>query len=104
LVDRKFTRRDLLRAGASMPALSAVLVGAAPAAELPLVSTADPVAKAMLYVENAAKAKGAKPGSHCGDCALYMGKAGAKTGPCSLFVGKSVYAAGWCMAWAAKPK
>lgn len=103
-MDRKFTRRDLLRAGAALPAVTAVLVGAATAAELPLVTTSDPVAKAMLYVENVANAKGAKPGSHCGDCALYMGKAGDKTGPCSLFVGKRVYAAGWCMAWAAKPK
>jgi hypothetical protein len=103
-VERRFTRRDLMRAVAAVPAVSMGLVSAAPAAELPLVTTSDPVAKAMLYVENAAKAKGAKPGSHCGDCALYMGKPGDKTGPCSLFVGKRVYAAGWCMAWAAKPK
>ena len=93
-----------MRAGAAMPAVAAGLIGTATAAEMPLVTTADPVAKAMLYVEDAAKAKGAKPGAHCGDCALYMGKPGDKTGPCSLFVGKRVYAAGWCMAWAAKPK
>ena len=87
-----------------MPVVAAGLVGTTRAGDLPLLTTADPVAKAMLYVADAAKAKDAKSGSHCGNCALYMGKAGDKTGPCSLYAGKSVYAAGWCTAWTAKPK
>lgn len=96
------TRRTLLRACAVAPIASLPL--AAAAADLPLVTSADPTAAALMYVDDATKAKAAKPGSHCGGCALYQGAANSKSGPCSLFPGKQVKATGWCMAWAQKPK
>jgi hypothetical protein len=73
------------------------------AADAPLVSEDDPTAKALKYVSDASTATGAKPGSKCGNCALYQGGAGSAQGGCLLFPGKSVKAAGWCSSWAAKP-
>jgi hypothetical protein len=72
------------------------------AADAPLVTADDPTAKALKYVDNAAKAVGAKPGSKCGSCALYQGAAGSAQGPCAIFPGKQVKSAGWCASWAPK--
>jgi High potential iron-sulfur protein len=70
---------------------------AAPAA---LLDGASPEAKAVKYVEDAAKATAATRGSSCANCALYQGAEGSKQGPCQIFPGKEVKAAGWCTSWA----
>ena len=100
---RSMSRRSLLRsvaAGAALASFTALRPGAARAAEGPLISESDPVAKAVKYVDDAKNAKAAKPGNTCANCALYQGKDGAKSGPCQIFPGKSVTAAGWCSSWA----
>jgi hypothetical protein len=72
------------------------------AAELPLVTANDPVAKALQYTDDASKASGAKPGSKCANCKNYQGAANSTQGPCLIFPGKSVKATGWCLSWVAK--
>ena len=97
------SRRHLLRSvatGATLVAVTALRAKPARAAAPPPMREDDPAAKAVKYVEDAAKAKDAKPGSTCANCGLYQGKEGAKTGPCQIFPGKTVTAAGWCSSWA----
>lgn len=85
------------------------LWGLAPAeaADLPHLTVDDPTAKAMGYVEDAAKAAKIestfKAGSHCANCQLFQA-AQAKGGyaPCPLFPGKQVSQNGWCRSWVAK--
>lgn len=104
-MDHRSTRREVLGLfGAAALAALPVRVIAADAAKLELN---DPTAKALGFVENAAKldAKAEptfKPGSHCAGCALYA-KATEKAGyaGCGAFGGKLVPAAGWCRAYAA---
>jgi hypothetical protein len=72
------------------------------AADLPLLTTDDPTAKALKYVSDASKSTDAKPGSKCATCALYQGAAGAAQGGCQLFPGKAVKASGWCSGWTLK--
>ncbi|HEX9140475.1 MAG TPA: high-potential iron-sulfur protein [Steroidobacteraceae bacterium] len=74
----------------------------AAAADLPLVSSDDPTAKALKYATDASMAPGAKPGSKCANCSLYQGGAAAQGG-CLIFPGKAVKATGWCITWTAKP-
>ena len=88
--------------GLALIPVAASLLRSARAADLPSLSLDDPTAKAMKYVNDAAKASGTKPGSHCGNCMLYQGGAGSAQGGCAVFPGKSVKAAGWCASWAAK--
>lgn len=67
------------------------------------VTEADPMAKSLNYVEDAAKADQAKRGGadrFCHNCQLYGG--GEPRGPCSLFQGRLVNANGWCSAWVKK--
>lgn len=70
------------------------------AAAAPLLDTSSSEAKTVKYVEDAARASGATPGSTCANCALYQGAAGSKQGPCQIFPGKEVKAGGWCTSWA----
>lgn len=70
------------------------------AAAAALLDAASPQARAVKYVEDAAKADGATPGSSCASCALYQGAEGSKQGACQIFPGKQVKAAGWCTSWA----
>jgi hypothetical protein len=70
------------------------------AADAPLVSPADPAARAVKYIPDASQAKGATPGMTCANCALYLGTSGSTQGPCQIFAGKQVKAAGWCSSWA----
>lgn len=86
---------------------TALVAGTAMAADAPMVVEADPQAKALGYVADAAKADKVKfpkfaAGQNCTTCALYQGKAGAAAGPCPLFAGKQVTAKGWCSAYAKK--
>ena len=96
-------RRRLLRkfaAAASLATVAASRPVCVRAADAPLISVDDPAAKAVKYVEDAARVKEAAPGSRCANCALYQGKYDSKTGPCQIFPGKTVVAAGWCASWA----
>ncbi|HUO20511.1 MAG TPA: high-potential iron-sulfur protein [Steroidobacteraceae bacterium] len=70
------------------------------AAAEPLLDPGSAQARALKYVEDAAKASGAAAGSRCATCALYQGPYGSTQGPCQLFPGKAVKAAGWCSSWA----
>jgi len=70
------------------------------ASQASLLSEEDPAAKAVRYVADAARAKGANPGSTCANCALYQGKYGSREGPCQILPGVQVAAAGWCASWA----
>jgi hypothetical protein len=97
------SRRQLLKKVALGTVLIPIGVRTASAADLPLVSTDDPTAKALKYVEDVSKATAAKPGSKCANCALYQGAAGAAQAACLLFPGKAVKAGGWCSSWTPKP-
>lgn len=95
-------RRLLKRLGVLVPLAA---IGTAPcargdAAAAPLLDAASPQAQAVKYVEDAARASGATPGSSCANCALYQGAVGSKQGPCQIFPGKEVKALGWCTSWA----
>lgn len=96
------SRRDLLRAaaGAALVGDAALRLEPAEAADVPPLSEDDPAAKAVKYVKDATRAKGAVPNNTCANCGLYQGKEGAGSGPCQIFPGKSVAAAGWCSSWA----
>ncbi|MBV8974244.1 MAG: high-potential iron-sulfur protein [Sinobacteraceae bacterium] len=99
------SRRRLLRSlslGVVLAPLAAETLSTAWAADLPLVATDDPTAKALKYTPDASKASDAKPGSKCENCKLYQGAAGSAQGGCLLFPGKAVKAAGWCSSWTAK--
>jgi len=99
------SRRRLLKRvslGVALTPIAAVTLRAARAADLPLVSTDDPTAKALKYTPDASKAADAKPGSKCGNCKLYQGAANSSEGGCLLFPGKAVKASGWCASWTAK--
>jgi hypothetical protein len=101
-VDRLSRRRLLqkLALGASLGPVAASRLSTALAADAPLLSPDAKEAKAVKYVEDAAKADGATPGSTCANCALYQGASGATQGACQIFPGKQVKAAGWCASWA----
>lgn len=69
-----------------------------------MVDTNDSVAKAVKYVEDAAKSPDAK-GNKCSTCNFYkkVGDNGGKeAGTCTIFAGKHVYANGYCGSWAKK--
>ncbi len=78
-----------------------VLLGSLPRrawAALPHLSLdKSPTAKALNYVEDAAKAVAPhQPGQDCASCVHYQGKAGEAYGACALFPGFDVNAKGWC--------
>ena len=103
-MDNRFDeeRRALLRRlalGLTLVPLAGLPSRRAHAADPPLLGESDPAARALDYVEDAAKAKGAQSGSLCSNCSVYGGADGAIAGPCTLFPGKWVKAAGWCKSW-----
>jgi High potential iron-sulfur protein len=72
-----------------------------------LVKEDEPTAVALGYVTDAARIDTKKqpvfvPGSSCGSCALFQGKAGDASGACPVFGGKLVAAKGWCTGWSKK--
>ena len=90
----------------TIAATGAAFAGAARAQAKPL-DEKDPMAAALGYVADTAKADTKKFPQHaasqnCANCALYQGKAGEAGGLCPLFAGKQVSAKGWCSAWAKK--
>lgn len=95
-------RRTLLRRlalGLSLAPGAAMLAQQARSADLPLLSESDPAAKAVQYVADASRAKGAVSGAQCLNCSIYSAADGATTGKCTIFPGKLVEAAGWCKSW-----
>jgi hypothetical protein len=101
---RSLERRRLLQRLALAVPLAALALDerAHAAAAAQLLDAASAEARAVKYVEDAARASGANPGSSCANCALYQGADGSKQGPCQIFPGKEVKAAGWCTSWAAQ--
>ena len=106
----KISRRSLLKGAAlglaTVPALS--LIAREANAALPLIDPADPQAKSLGYIHDAAKVDAKanpmfKAGANCANCIQYTGKAGDAEGGCNLFPGKGVKAAGWCKVWVQKP-
>jgi High potential iron-sulfur protein len=97
---RSPARRRLLQRLALGVPLAALGIEPRARAAAALLDAASPEAKAVKYVEAAAEASGATPGSSCANCALYQGAEGSKQGPCQIFPGKEVKAAGWCTSWA----
>jgi hypothetical protein len=94
-------RRALLQqaaTGLSLTCLSLAAVAPARGAAALLVSEQDPAAKAVHYVDDARRAKGAQSGAECSNCSIYSA-AGETQGGCTLFPGKLVKAAGWCSSW-----
>src|SRR5215472_7654564 len=96
-------RRRLLQTLAlALPLAALCVTPRARAAAAALLDAASPEARAVKYVEDAARASGATRGSTCANCALYQGAEGSKQGPCQIFPGKEVRAGGWCSSWAAQ--
>lgn len=69
---------------------------------------ADPSAKAIGYIEDAAKIDPKKeplfkPASRCRNCNFYQAvDAKADSAPCTIFANQRVAGPGWCRAWAQK--
>ena len=84
-----------------------MLTAANHAAAQAMVDEKDPQAAALAYAADTTKVDGKKytkhdNTQHCGNCALFQGKATDAAGACPLFAGKQVSAKGWCSAWAKK--
>ena len=100
------TRRSFVRSLAiAAPASSLVMMNPAVAEDLPKLSTDDPLAVGLQYVEDAATATSPvyKAGSNCANCLQIQGNEGDAYRPCAIIPGKLVASAGWCSAWVAKP-
>lgn len=101
------SRRRFLKVAAGTAAAAAVvglLPDVARAADLPHLTSADPTAAALNYVEDASKSTNPKrkPGDVCSNCQFFQGKAADAFGPCQLFPGKAVAGKGWCISHAPK--
>jgi len=104
-------RRALLKAavtGAVALPLMGLATEARADAALVVLTPADPIAKALGYVEDSATVDAKanpmhKPDQSCANCVQYKGKPGDARGGCNIFAGKSVNAKGWCKTWAKKP-
>lgn len=101
----ELTRRGVLKAGSA--ALATLVIARSAQAE-ELVTSSDPTAIALGYVEDASTVDAAKwpkittsPNQHCANCSLYSDK-GDGVGGCAIFPGKLVKGTGWCSGWVAK--
>lgn len=108
MASRSIKRREVLtRAGTALAvALTGLMVPwrrPARGQELPKLTESDPMAKQLMYVQDASKAAAArKPESFCKNCAYFQGTADASWGPCQIFPGKQVNSQGWCTVWTQK--
>lgn len=94
-------RRALLQQAVLGLSLAPLALAAAPTAsagETTLLGEQDAAAKAVQYVEDASRAKGADSGADCSNCSIY-GATGPAQGTCTLFPGRLVKAKGWCTKW-----
>jgi High potential iron-sulfur protein len=99
----KPTRRTFI---ASIAATGAALIAPAALAQTKL-DEKDPLAVALGYVHDSAKADGKKYPKHantqiCAGCVLWQSKATDPWGNCPLFAGRQVNAKGWCSSWVKK--
>jgi hypothetical protein len=109
MTDKTMTRRNFVGAAAVAVPVAAMFASreAAAQATLPKLDLNDPVAKALMYVHDAAqvdtaKAPNFKPTQNCANCVQIQAGSGDWR-PCTAFPGKLVATKGWCSAWAAKP-
>lgn len=110
MTDKNLTRRNFLQSLAiALPAGTVAIQGRAIAEDLPQLDEADPAAKALVYVHDAASVDTSNPlaarfeaGQNCANCAQIQGEDGAEWRPCGIFPGKLVNAKGWCSVWAPK--
>lgn len=84
-----------------------MFAAAAAMADAPMVAESDPQATALGYKADSSKVDKTKfpkhaADQHCGNCALFQGKASDASGACPLFAGKSVSSKGWCSGYAKK--
>lgn len=103
--DRKLTRRNILGSALCAALGLPSLVSRSDAADN-RISSDDPKAKNLGYVENAKQVDtkrfpSYKDGQTCTNCTLVQQHYGFWR-PCQLFPGKSVNAKGWCSAWTNK--
>lgn len=97
----QLTRRQLIvRVGA---AAAGTLITRSGFAEENRLSTEDPAAAGLGYVESGESVDTTKypkyqTGQQCSTCALFQGGEEA-WGKCGIFPGKVVKATGWCNAW-----
>ena len=109
MTDKTMTRRGFVGAAAVAVPVAAILSSRTALAEdKPKLDVNDPVAKALMYVEDAAKvdktkAPSFKAGSNCANCAQVPAGSSGDWLPCNAVPGKLVAAKGWCTAWVAKP-
>ncbi len=107
--DKTITRREFVTAAAVAVPVAALLSSQQAAAQgAQKLDPKDPMAVALMYVEDAAKVDAAKApsfkaGQSCANCLqVPAGSKGAYV-PCNAFAGKLVASKGWCAAWVAKP-
>jgi High potential iron-sulfur protein len=106
-------RRSLIKAtlvGTVAIPLAAQLLQSSQAADdsPPILDVNDPTAKALAYVEDAAKVDAKifpayKPGQKCTNCSQWQGEPADKLGGCELVLGQFVRGEGWCKVWEPKP-
>jgi hypothetical protein len=109
--ERRFTRRRFVRnAAVAFPVGLIAVERTAFAQDLPHLDPDDPVAQALLYVEDAADVDTSNPlaaryetGQTCANCVQIQGDEDAEWRPCPLFPGKTVANDGWCSAWVERP-
>jgi hypothetical protein len=102
------SRRRFLKVAAGTAAAAAVvgiLPSVARAADLPHLTSSDPTAAALNYVDDASKSTNAKhkAGDVCSNCQFFQGKAADAFAPCQLFPGKAVAGKGWCVSHSPRP-
>lgn len=108
--DDKLSRRNFLKGVAlGVPAGCVGLQAGIARADhhLPQLDEADPAAKALLYVHDAANVDTSNPmaarfeaSQNCANCVQIQGQEGEPWRPCSIFPDKLVSAKGWCSVWA----
>lgn len=86
---------------------SAIVATRAMAQAAPQVADTDANAVSLGYKSDASKVDAKKypahkATQHCGNCALFQGKAADAAGGCPLFPGKQVSSKGWCSAYQPK--
>jgi hypothetical protein len=109
--EKLLRRRDVVKTAllgvVAIPVASLCMRPVNAAAPANALDEKDPQAKALGYVQDAAKVDVKtnptfKPGQSCVNCLQLTGKAGDAFRPCNLFPGKLVNTNGWCKAWVKK--
>ena len=102
----KLTRRRFVKTAGAISALGTAGLNSlqAWADELPRVSEASDMARALHYKHDAQTVDAARRASdrYCHNCALFAGSEDEEWAGCSIFPGKAVAGRGWCSAWSPK--